>query len=75
MECQFSYRNSFFKQHPEWLIVNVDLRLRNGDAVEIENIAHEVVAKREAKHPQHIACAGSFFMNPAVSDAKLLEEF
>ncbi|MAQ77306.1 UDP-N-acetylenolpyruvoylglucosamine reductase [Candidatus Campbellbacteria bacterium] len=26
-ECQFTYRNSFFKQHPQWLIISVSFKL------------------------------------------------
>lgn len=74
-ECEFSYRDSFFKRHAEWMVFDIELHLRKGDSVEIERIIHETVAKREAKHSQSIACAGSFFMNPIVSDKELLEEF
>ena len=34
-----------------------------------------IIATRESKHSQSAKCAGSFFMNPEVSDAKLREEF
>ena len=35
----------------------------------------ETIATREMKHPQRLLCAGSFFMNPTVSDASLRKEF
>lgn len=73
--CAFSYRQSFFKKNPQLLVLSVDLTLTHGDASDISRIAQETIAKREAKHPQQIACAGSFFMNPTVTDAKLLDEF
>ena len=73
--CEFAYRQSVFKRHPNFLVLSVVLTLRNGDASEIRRVAEETIAKREAKHPQNIACAGSFFMNPTVTDKRLLDEF
>lgn len=75
-ECQFSYRHSFFKAHPEWVILEVQLSLSPGhNPAELQTIAKNTRAKREAKHPQDAKCAGSFFMNPLVTDKKLLNEF
>ncbi len=75
-ECEFGYRQSFFKRHPEWVILEVQLCLRDADNLEeVMRIAKETIAKREAKHPQDAKCAGSFFMNPVVTDEKLLTEF
>lgn len=74
-ECQFGYRTSFFKTHPEMIILSVELVLTPGDSVELRRINEETIAKREAKHPQDALCAGSFFMNPVVMDRKLHQEF
>jgi UDP-N-acetylmuramate dehydrogenase len=74
-DCEFSYRQSFFKKNTYLLVLSVELVLTQGNVEEIQRIAAETIAKREAKHPQNIACAGSFFMNPLVSNPKLLEEF
>lgn len=75
-ECEFGYRESFFKRHPEWVILEVQLFLRAGhNPDELLKIAKDTMAKREAKHPQNAKCAGSFFMNPIVNNEKLLREF
>jgi UDP-N-acetylmuramate dehydrogenase len=75
-ECDFEYRQSFFKKNNEWVIVEAALSLTPGRNVEeLLAIAKETKEKREAKHPQTAKCAGSFFMNPVVSDEKLLTEF
>lgn len=74
-DCQFSYRESFFKQHPEWVIFGVGIGLESGNAEELQKIADETIAKREAKHPQNAWSAGSFFVNPVVSDAAIRKEF
>lgn len=75
-ECQFSYRNSLFKQQPKLVILSAEMKLvPGGDKAELERIIKETVATREKKHPQDAKCAGSFFMNPVVTDEHLLKEF
>lgn len=74
-QCQFSYRSSYFKTHPELVILSVELLFISGDQTELERINRETIAKREAKHPQNTKCAGSFFMNPMVTNRELHVEF
>lgn len=74
-ECQFSYRSSYFKTHPELVILSAELALHYGDKTELERINRETMANREAKHPQGVKCAGSFFMNPTVTNRDLHVEF
>lgn len=74
-QCLFLYRSSYFKEHPELVILSAELRLQRGDAEELQLINQSTMAKREAKHPQSALCAGSFFMNPVVHDEKLHIEF
>lgn len=74
-DCGFGYRQSYFKTHPELVILFAQLRLAVGNATELRRIADETIATREAKHPQSARCAGSFFMNPEVSDEGLRQEF
>ena len=74
--CEFHYRMSTFKKHPECIVLSAVLMLAPGKAPsELEAIMHETIATRETKHPQRLLCAGSFFMNPIVSDASLRKEF
>lgn len=65
VECNFSYRHSFFKDHPEWIIVRVSLRLLEVDPLESARLSAETIAEREKRHLQNVRAAGSFFMNPA----------
>jgi len=74
-DCQFNYRNSIFKKTPELVILSAEIKLTLGDKDHMERIISETVALRESKHPQDVKCAGSFFMNPVVSDERLLKEF
>lgn len=74
-DCEFAYRSSLFKKHPQWLVLSAELRLRSGDREVIAQAIEKTVAARESKHPQDVRCAGSFFMNPIVPDATLRAEF
>ena len=63
-ECNFSYRHSFFKDHPEWIITRVELKLAATEAAESAKKSEETIAEREKRHLQNVKAAGSFFMNP-----------
>jgi UDP-N-acetylmuramate dehydrogenase len=65
-ECIFSYRNSFFKQHPEWVVTHVELALHSVDPAESARLSEETILERENRHLQNVRAAGSFFLNPVV---------
>ena len=65
-ECNFSYRHSFFKDHPEWIITRVLLRLKSVSPEESARLIEETILEREKRHLQNVRAAGSFFMNPVV---------
>lgn len=73
--CGFGYRMSEFKRRPDTVIVSAELKLVSGERAALERISEETVAQREAKHPQDVRSAGSFFMNPTVTDPELRAEF
>jgi len=74
--CRFGYRQSLFKENPDLIVLSAEFRLSLGhDPESLRTVAGEVVGRREEKHPQDVFSAGSFFMNPIVTDPKLREEF
>jgi len=73
-ECDFSYRHSFFKDHPEWIITRTTLQLQQMDQAESARLAEETIAEREKRHLQNVKAAGSFFMNP-VAPQNIVEMF
>jgi len=63
-ECEFSYRHSLFKDHPEWIILFVQVRLAQLESKKVCESIEETIRERERRHLQNVRAAGSFFMNP-----------
>ncbi len=62
-ECHFQYRESWFKNHKDWVILEADLRFEEGDATELQKAADEIRRVRDKKYPPSMKCAGSIFKN------------
>lgn len=73
-ECDFSYRHSFFKDNPDWLVLRVQLKLEKIEPEESALKAAETIGEREKRHLQNVQAAGSFFMNPT-APAHIVEQF
>ncbi len=73
-ECVFAYRQSFFKQYPEWIITKVGVELQPGNPPELGAAIEETIAERERRHLQNVRAAGSYFMNP-VAPANIVAMF
>lgn len=74
-DCQFRYRNSRFKREHGLVVVSASLLLEPGDPEEILRRGEATVRKRQARQLQCDLSAGSFFMNPVVSDPELIRRF
>ncbi len=76
-ECEFGYRTSVFKFHPDWCIVRATLELnKKADPEESLTASRELIKKRWQNHPAGKSC-GSFFKNPVpgkIFSRNLLEE-
>ena len=73
-ECAFAYRTSFFKHHPEWIIIHASIKLKKVPTTESMSLIEQTIAEREKRHLQNIKAAGSFFMNP-VAPQDIREQF
>ncbi|QSH39534.1 UDP-N-acetylmuramate dehydrogenase [Candidatus Kaiserbacteria bacterium] len=73
-ECAFDYRDSFFKRNSNWIILSATFSLAAAESTECIKKAEEILATRNERQIQNIRSAGSFFMNPIVSE-ELQREF
>jgi UDP-N-acetylmuramate dehydrogenase len=61
--CEFQYRESIFKRHKDWIVLEATLRLDPADAAELARTAEGILKIRNAKYPPAMRCAGSIFKN------------
>lgn len=61
--CDFAYRDSLFKRHPEWVIVSATLRLQRGERDAIRNRIAEVTRERTLKQDIGTKSCGCIFKN------------
>lgn len=62
-ECEFRYRESIFKRHKDWIVLETTLRLPAADPAELRTIAEGILKIRNEKYPPTMHCAGSIFKN------------
>jgi UDP-N-acetylmuramate dehydrogenase len=76
-DCKFVYRDSIFKHDKNKIILSCVLKLKEGDAEEINKKVKEIIEKRsKAVHPNpKEPSSGSFFKNPKVSNLELMASF
>jgi UDP-N-acetylmuramate dehydrogenase len=74
-QCEFSYWGSVFKKNSNLIILSVRFKLQSGNKKESQSKIKEIIARRIAGQPKVMASAGSFFLNPVVTDEKLRAEF
>jgi len=74
-ECDFAYRTSRVKEHPEFVVLSVRLALKPAPVAEIRQRVAATLAKRAARGLQCERSVGSFFMNPTVRDPELIARF
>lgn len=63
-QCNFGYRSSVLQQH-DWVLISVELVLKNGVYQEIEAKMLDLNTQRQSKQPLEYPSAGSTFRRPA----------
>ena len=61
--CEFHYRESVFKRHKDWIVLEATLRLPKGDPAAVKAAADGILKVRNEKYPPSMRCAGSIFKN------------
>ncbi|MEK7130676.1 MAG: UDP-N-acetylmuramate dehydrogenase [Patescibacteria group bacterium] len=69
-DCEFDYRESVFKKHPEWIIWSAVIQLRKGDVLESQKKVQEYLAKKRQGQDLENKSAGCTFKNPKLPDDK-----
>ncbi len=62
-ECEFGYRHSIFKAHPEWIILSVTFSLAGGDADMIRDRIISITRARTEKQDIGTKSCGCIFKN------------
>ncbi len=73
-ECSFGFRESFFKFHPEWIVLEAEIILKSGIGKDIKSKCNKILSERNKRHLQDVMAAGSFFKNP-VATKEVIEIF
>jgi UDP-N-acetylmuramate dehydrogenase len=62
-DCQFNYRDSIFKRHPEWIILSATLKLFKGNPQEIQDTIRRITTERVKKQDIGTKTCGCIFKN------------
>ncbi len=74
-ELSFSYRNSFFKQHKDFICLGAQFKLEKGNVEDIQKRIQEYKERRQRTQPLEFPSAGSVFQNPeGYTSGKLIEQ-
>ena len=75
-EMNFHYRSSFLQKHPEYICLEVTIRLKHGKKEEIEKLIKDRRKRRLETQPLEYPSAGSVFRNPSPEEpaGKIIEE-
>jgi len=74
-DLDFHYRTSFLKNNPEYICLEANIILKNGDKEEIKNIIEDRKKRRLMSQPLEYPSAGSVFRNPTdLFAGKLIED-
>ncbi len=67
-DCTFLYRDSIFKQNPNYTILSATLQLEPGNKKELQDFSRKTIEYRAARHPLEYGSCGSVFKAIAVQN-------
>jgi len=67
-ECNFSYRNSIFKENQNLIILSAVFGFEKREKETIQELMDKNLEARKKKQPEGISSAGSFFKNPKADE-------
>lgn len=74
-EMNFHYRSSFLQKHPDYICLEVVIKLKAGDKELLNDVIRERRARRVESQPLEYPSAGSVFRNPEGNFAgKMIED-
>ncbi|MDZ4260538.1 MAG: UDP-N-acetylmuramate dehydrogenase [Candidatus Sungbacteria bacterium] len=62
-ECEFGYRDSVFKKHPDLVVLAATLHVKTGDQEKIQQEIRRIMQERVAKQDIGAKCCGCIFKN------------
>ncbi len=74
--CEFGYRDSVFKHHPEFIILEATFRLCSGEKEASQKLVKSYTLERVSKQDIGARCAGCIFKNPSTDTpaGKLIDQ-
>lgn len=70
-QCNFSYRDSIFKQNPNFIVLSATLQLAPGNKKELQDFSRKTIEYRAARHPLEYGSCGSVFKAIDVGEIRL----
>ncbi len=67
-QCQFVYRGSIFKDHPDWVILSGVFALQPDDPAEVKKRMTELVKQKAKSQPFNLPSSGCIFQNVPVEE-------
>ena len=72
-ECEFNYRDSFFKRNKNYIIFSSILQYNHSNYTELQKIRNDILNKRNMNIPLNFPSAGCVFQSPIINNQDIIE--
>lgn len=72
--CEFGYRDSIFKKHPEWIVLSATLKLKKGTPKVIQEEIKRITSERTEKQDIGTKSCGCIFKNVSWERKDIVKE-